>query len=206
MVYPQREKKLAIKTLTMKLISILIIMNHLISCNSQVTNKETKLESTNLDEIINLILNDYKGVNSVVVCEESLNYNSTEIVAYNKSLKQALDIDLIEEFQQNSPGNSQKIGKFINKEDFEYMRKQIDFPINWNGEKLNKNIDFRLCNLEKEKSNFNNLYLQISKPLFNKDKTYSIIFVAQSHSEYIIKLLLLQKNKNGWEKVLNLNM
>lgn len=181
-------------------------MNYLIYCSFQGNNNQTKQDTTNLEEIINLILKDYNGVKSVLICEESLNYNSTEIVTYNMSLKEALDIDLIKEFQQYSPGNNGKIEEFINKEDLEYMVKQIDSPINWTKEKLNKEIDFSLCNLEKENTNCNNINLQISEPLFNSDKTYSMIFVAQGHSEYIISLLLFQKTKNGWQRVISLNM
>lgn len=133
----------------MKIIPILIIVNFLISCGSLSIPSEIKQDSNGLNEIVNAILKDYDGMNTIFLCERSVNYNTTEIVTHKRSLKQALRIDLIEEYQKYSPPNNDKqISEIISNQDLQFMRKQTDNTVNWQEINLIGDVTITSCGKE----------------------------------------------------------
>lgn len=192
-----------------KMIQIVIVIGILIgmlSCNSlKTTSKTNKRANTEIKEIGNIIINDYKNLDGFLLCQKSLNYNFAEIITDNKTLKQALDIDLIEKFQKYSPGNDILIRELITQKDLKFMINQTKERIDWKRGNINNKIVIKPCSKKKYKSD--NLTIGISKPVFNKNKTLSMAFVSKgSITEYNISLRLYEKTDEGWKKVMDLNM
>lgn len=179
----------------MKILSLILVLN-LSFCRT-----DTQFQhSEEMYAVTKAILDEFQGID-FTLCSTPLNYTRNSIVTKSIPLKEALDIDLIEEFQEFSPPSDDiLIDELVNAEELEYMKSQIKEGLGWKGEKLH----FKVENCE---NNLSTNQLELSKPLFNEENNLSLVFLAKrTITEYSVSLFLLKKEKENWQKVWSLNM
>ncbi|WP_424492993.1 hypothetical protein [Salinimicrobium sp. GXAS 041] len=179
----------------MKLLLLLTIFN-LSTCRTE--NEITP--SKDIYQVIETVLNEYEGLD-FVLCSKPLDYNLNSITTQGKPLIEALDLDLIVNFQEWTPtGDAVRIKDVLTKKDLEYMKSQITSGFKWDQEIFS----VKMINCEKLTDN---IRLKLSKPLFNKEKNLSLVFLEQSSvADYSNSLILLQKENNNWKIEWFLNM
>lgn len=180
---------------SLKLAGLLIFIFFYNSMHSQCVQEIEK-------KLVENILNRYDGL-EVLLCKESLSYD-TEIVSYNRTLRESMDIPFIEKMQKYSPPKDDKpIGDFINANDFRFMASTIS-EVKWK-KKNTKLIEVDFCN-ETEINSFDKNVIRISKPLFTENQKYAIIFVSESTPEYSVYLKVFEGGKDQWKQIINLNL
>ena len=179
----------------MKILVLLLVFN-LSTCRAE---KETA-GSKDIYQVVETVLDEYRGL-YFVLCSEPLDYNVNSITTQGKLLINALDLDLIANFQEWTPtGDAVAIKDVMNKKDLEYMKSQINSGFKWNKEKLS----VKMINCEKLADN---IRLKFSKPLFNKEKNLSLVFLEQSSiADYSMSLILLRKEDGNWQNLWSLAM
>jgi hypothetical protein len=194
MVFHLQEKKPA-KSFIMKLLLLFIIFN-LSTCRTE--NQTTP--SKDIYQVVETVLKEYEGLD-FVLCSKPLDYNLNSITTQGKPLIEALDLDLIANFQEWTPtGNAVPIKDILNKKDLEYMKSQIPSGFEWEKEKLQ--VEVESC--QKHRSD---IELKFSKPLFNKEENLSLVFFEKtSIADYSNSLILLQKENGNWKIKWFLNM
>ena len=131
-----------IKIIGMKLIPNLII-GIVVSSIFSTTSKINQ-DKNDICAIMSSILENYEGLDQVILDQQSFNYYETEIVAFEKSLRNALESNLIEEFQKYSPpANDQLISEVLSEEDLNYMANQMEERLNWKRRCKRRDITFK---------------------------------------------------------------
>ena len=179
----------------MKLFSLILIFN-LSTCKIQTDSTR----STDIYKVVQTVLDEYQGLD-FVLCSKPLDYDVNSITTQGKPLIEALDLDLIANFQEWTPtGDAVPIKDILNKKDLEYMKSQINSGFVWDKEKLS----VKMINCEKIT---HNIRLKFSKPLFNKEKNLSLVFLEHSSvADYSNSLILLQKENGNWRRLWSLAM
>lgn len=179
----------------MKLLLLFIIFN-LSTCRTE--NETTP--SKDIYQVVETVLNEYEGLD-FVLCSKPLDYNSNSITTQGKPLIEALDLDLIANFQEWTPtGGAVPIENILNKKDLEYMKSQITGGFEWEKEKFSVKVENCLDHRY-------DIELKLSQPLFNKEKNLSLVFIEQSSvADYSNSLILLQKENDNWKIEWFLNM
>ena len=146
------------------------------------------------------VLQQYQDLNPIL-CSKPLDYIKNSIVTDSRPLKEALDLDLIGEFQEFSPPvDDIPIEDFLNNKDLVYMKRQITSGFEWKTDNLPMEIDS--C-----ENNSDTIRLKFSEPLFNKEIDVGLVFLEQSSvADYSVSLILLKKEKGSWIWVWSLNM
>lgn len=180
----------------MKIFFLILTLN-LSSCR---TENETA-RSKEVYHVVETVLQEFQSLD-FVLCSKPLDYNENSIVTNSKPLKEALDIDLIANFQEWTPtGDAVPIKDLLNNKDLDYMKSQIINGFEWEKEKLP--VQVKSCVKITD-----NIRLKFSKPLFNKEKNLSLVFLEKSSiADYSMALILLRKEKNGnWKRLWSLAM
>lgn len=179
----------------MKLFSLVLILT-VSTCGAQ----SDSLRSKNTYQIIQTLLDEYRGLD-FALCSRTLDYSTNRIVTNSKPLIDALDIDLIANFQEWTPtGDAVRINDVLNKKDLEYMKSQINSEFQWDKEKFSINV-------ESCQDHHFNIELKFSKPLFNRKKNLSLVFLEQSSiADYSMSLILLKKENGKWKRLWSLAM
>ncbi|WP_209309810.1 hypothetical protein, partial [Tamlana crocina] len=88
----------------------------------------------------------------------------------------------------------------LNQKDLEYMKSQINSEFQWDKEKFS-------INLESCQDHHFNIELKFSRPLFNREKNLSLVFLEQSSiADYSMSLILLKKENGKWKRLWSLAM
>lgn len=180
---------------TMKLFSLILIFNFS-TCKVQTDSSR----SNDTYQVVQTVLDEYGGLD-FVLCSKPLDYNVNSITTQGKPLIDALDLNLIANFQEWTPtGGAVPIKEILNKKDLEYMKRQIKSGFVWDKEKFS----VKMINCEKI---MDNIRLKFSKPLFNKEKNVSLVFLEKSSiADYSTSLILLQKENGNWRRLWSLAM
>ncbi|MHA6278801.1 hypothetical protein ACXYMT_01350 [Salinimicrobium sp. CAU 1759] len=177
-------------------IFVLIMVFNLSTCRAE---KETA-GSKDLYQVVETVLNEYEGLD-FVLCSKPLDYNLNSITTQGKPLTDAIDLELITNFQEWTPtGGAVPIENIMNKKELEYMKSQITNGFEWEKEKFSVKVENCL------KYRYD-IELKLSQPLFNKEKNLSLVFLEQSSvADYSNSLILLQKENDNWKIEWFLNM
>lgn len=179
----------------MKIFFLIIVFNFS-SCKAE--NESGR--SQNIHQVVETVLNEYQGLD-FILCSKPLDYNLNSITTKGKALIEALDIDIIANFQEWTPtGNAVPIKNILNNEDLNYMKSQIISEFEWEKEKLSVKV-------ESCQNNRSDIELKFSKPLFNKENNISLVFMEKaSIADYSNSLILLKKVDGNWKIEWFLNM
>ncbi len=179
----------------MKIFFLILIFN-LSSCRAE---KQTA-RSLEIYQVVETVLDEYQGLD-FVLCSKPMDYIDNSIVTNSKTLKEALDINLIANFQEWTPtGGAVPIKDIMKEEDLEYMKSQITSGFEWQKDKISAKVE--TC------AKFSDsIRLKFSKPLFNEEKNLSLVFLEQSSiADYSMSLILLRKENGNWKRLWSLAM
>lgn len=157
-------------------------------------------QSESIYGVIETVLDEYQ-VLDFVLCSKPLDYDVNSITTQGKPLIDALDLNLIANFQEWTPtGGAVPIKDILNKKDLEYMKSQIKSGFEWDREKISIKMENCL-------HHHFDIELKFSKPLFNKEKNLSLVFLEQSSiADYSMSLILLRKEDGNWRRLWSLAM
>lgn len=167
---------------------------------SQCRTENETAQSKEIYQVVQTVLQEFQGLD-FVLCFKPLNYNEDSIVTNSTPLIEALDIDLIANFQEWTPtGDAVPIKVLLNNEDLDYMKSQIINRFEWEKEKLS--VEVKSC----ENITYN-IQLKFSKPMLNKEKNLSLVFLEKSSiADYSMSLILLKKENGNWKRLWSLGM
>lgn len=179
----------------MKIVFLILVIN-LNSCRT----KNVSPQSKDIYQVVETVIREFQGLD-FVLCSTPLDYNANSVVTNSKPLKEALDIDLITNFQEWTPtSRAVPIKNVLTNEDLDYMKSQIINGFEWDKQKLP--VKVKSC----ENHRFN-IELKFSKPLFNNQNNLSLVFLEKtSIGDYSMSLILLKKENANWKRLWSLGM
>lgn len=177
-------------------IFFLILSFNLSTCRAE----NESVRSKDIYQVVETVLDEYQGLD-FVLCSKPLDYNVNSITTQGKLLIDALDLKLIANIQEWTPtGDAVPITDVLNQKDLEYMKSQINSEFQWDKEKFSINV-------ESCQDHHFNIELKFSRPLFNREKNLSLVFLEQSSiADYSMSLILLKKENGKWKRLWSLAM